>query len=306
MDPQWTRVQVTFPAPPDQGAWEVFSAFAYVELEVGGIEDPRPAPGGGFEAVLYFPPGSDPAGVSGWVSDLLGRAGLVDARVADSALVENRDWGHGWREFFKRTQVGRLLFVAPPWEASLPADAPAGAILIQIEPGQAFGTGTHATTRLCLAALEDLTSPGDVLLDVGAGSGILSIAAIKLGAREALGLERDPICRENFLENARLNGVEGRVHLVEGSTPREALGTALLLGVAPPTLIVCNMLATEFLPILGELAKIPAPLLLSGFLEGEQASIRSECMAVGYRVARDFALDEWGAFALEHAAPGSR
>lgn len=79
---------------------------------------------------------------------------------------------------------------------------------------------------------------------------------------------------------------------------------ALLLGVSPPTRIVCNMLATEFLPILAELARIPVPLLLSGFLEGEKETIREENHRAGYRVAREFALDEWAAFALEH--PGAQ
>ena len=306
MDPQWTRILVSLPGPPDQAAWEVLSAFASVHMDVGGIEDPRPATGGAYEAILYFPPGTDPAAASRQLTELLLQSGLPEARVSIAELVENRDWGHGWREFFKLTRVGARLYVAPPWEATLPNDAPANTLLVQIEPGQAFGTGTHATTRLCLAALEELTRPGDVLLDVGAGSGILSIAAIKLGAVEAIGLEKDPICRENFQENARLNQVADKVHLVEGSTPREALSMALLLGVSPPTRIVCNMLATEFLPILLELARIPAPLLLSGFLESERETIREECHRARFRVAREFSLDEWAAFALEHTAPGGR
>ncbi len=299
-------MQVTFPAAPDQGAWEVVCAFAAVSPGAEGIEDPKPSPGGGFEAVFYFPPGSDVQDAADQVSGLLASHGLEGARVSDASLVENRDWGEGWREFFKQTRVGRRLYVAPPWEAALPPDAPADAIVVLIEPGQAFGTGTHATTRLCLSALEELAVPGEVLLDIGAGSGILSIAAVKLGATEAIGLERDPVCRGNFLENARLNAVEGRVHLVEGSTPREALGMALMLGVSPPTRIVCNMLSAEFLPILGEIARIPAPLLLTGFLESEREAIAAACREVGYTMAREYSMEEWGAFGLERRGGASR
>lgn len=308
---QWPVLRLRFPAPPTEEAWEIFCAQATALLGVLGIEGPTsPAKGSGKlpEAVLYFPDTTDPSMMPAIVREMAERSGITQLELEPVELLPEQDWGAGWRQYFRRTHVSERIYVAPPWEAELPADAPAGAFLVTIEPGQAFGTGTHPTTRLCLALLETQVRPktGSVLFDMGAGSGILSIAAVLLGADAALGLEIDPICRENFMLNAEMNKVSGKVHLIEGSKPRQALETALLLGVRPPDLVVCNMLVTEFEPQLPELHRIPAPMILSGFLTSEKEVIRDLVAANGYSVTMERDLEEWSAFVLAreaHSAP---
>jgi ribosomal protein L11 methyltransferase len=300
---QWPVLRLSLPTPPEEEAWEIFCAQATALLGVLGIEGPTsPVKGSGKnpEAVLYFPDETDPSTLHDVVRGMAERSGIVGIELAAVELLPEQDWGAGWRQYFRRTHVSERIYVAPPWEAELPSDAPAGAFLVAIEPGQAFGTGTHPTTRLCLALLETQVRPdsGSVLFDMGAGSGILSIAAVLLGADAALGLEKDPICRENYLLNAQMNKVADKVHLIEGSVPREALESALLLGVHPPDLVVCNMLVTEFEPQLPELHRIPAPMILSGFLTSEKETIRDLVRANGYSVSMERDLEEWSAFVL--------
>ena len=209
--------------------------------------------------------------------------------------------GANWRQYFRLTRVTERLFVGPPWDAELPAEAPKDALVLKIEPGQAFGTGTHATTQLCLRMLERLVAPETVLLDVGAGSGILSIAAVRFGASAAFGLEHDDVCAENFAENCRLNGAGEKAHFVLGKSFRAAFEAALLAGSPPPNLIACNMLMEEFTPYREPLAKLRLPMVLSGFLVAERDYVLDLCKQAGWLLRDESSQDDWGVFVLEPA-----
>jgi ribosomal protein L11 methyltransferase len=119
------------------------------------------------------------------------------------------DWAHAWKEHFRPVRAGRRVVVAPPWQEYQPESA--DDIVVVLDPGMAFGTGTHPTTRLCLLALEERLRPGDAVFDVGAGSGILAIAAAKLGAERVVGIDIDPVAVRNASENVRRNDVEATV-----------------------------------------------------------------------------------------------
>ena len=118
--------------------------------------------------------------------------------------VEEADWANAWKAYFKPFRVGRRLVVTPPWEHPdlTPDDIP-----LVIDPGMAFGTGSHPTTQLCLTALEDFVQPGQAVADVGTGSGILAIAAAKLGASPVAANDNDPLAVKIARENAAANGV---------------------------------------------------------------------------------------------------
>lgn len=189
------------------------------------------------------------------------------ARV-DVTWVNEEDWAHSWKAHFRPQPVGRSLLILPSWEVASrgahPEDAgEGGRIVLCLDPGMAFGTGYHPTTRLCLEWLEEIIRGGETCVDVGTGSGILAIAAAKLGAARVYAVDIDPLAVEIAAENARINGVQEQVQVQQGSA-REAL--ALLQAAGRPEeqpaaeVVVANLTAQ----ILGELAHDLAALVAPG------------------------------------------
>ena len=117
--------------------------------------------------------------------------------------VQDADWENNWKQYYKPMEIGERLLVIPQWEEADPGDRTP----LYLDPGLTFGTGAHATTRLCLTALESLVRGGERVLDLGCGSGILSVAALRLGAGSALAVDIDDKCRDAARENAGLNGI---------------------------------------------------------------------------------------------------
>ncbi|MBR4023827.1 MAG: 50S ribosomal protein L11 methyltransferase, partial [Firmicutes bacterium] len=135
-----------------------------------------------------------------------------------TSLHDDSEWKDNWKEYFKPQQVSERIIVCPTWEEYelSEEDKAAGKKILRIDPGMAFGTGTHETTSLCLKAMEKYMAPGASVLDVGCGSGILSIAADLLGAGDVLGIEIDPVAVEVSRENLELNGCGENVRVIEG------------------------------------------------------------------------------------------
>ena len=119
--------------------------------------------------------------------------------------TDEEDWANNWKIYYKPLRIGDRLLIRPSWEEAMPE----GRIVLSLDPGMAFGTGSHHTTRMCLELLEQTVRPGDRMLDLGCGSGILSIAALLLGAREAVGVDIDPIAQKIAYENAAMNEIGG-------------------------------------------------------------------------------------------------
>jgi ribosomal protein L11 methyltransferase len=140
------------------------------------------------------------------IDDLKSIAG--DACHIEVLTVRDEDWADNWKAYYHTTRTGRNLVIKPSWERYEPQE---GDLIIELDPGMAFGTGTHITTRQCLEILETSLIPGQSVLDIGTGSGILSIAAAKLGAREIKAIDNDPVAVEIARQNVKKNGVE---HLV--------------------------------------------------------------------------------------------
>lgn len=159
-------------------------------------------------------------------------AAFAPGAVFHEREVEESDWGHTWRRHVKAVRIGNRLLVKPPWSK---AKAPLGAAVVELEPGMAFGTGDHPTTKACLRGLVQVLKPGSRVLDLGTGSGILAIAAVKLGASAVLALDTDHLAAEAARENAARNGVALRVSVVRGSiNAPEAKGWA-------PDLVLANL-----------------------------------------------------------------
>jgi ribosomal protein L11 methyltransferase len=208
--------------------------------------------------------------------------------------VPDEDWGEGWKKHFAPLDVGRVR-VRPSW---IDAPPPPGSVEVVLDPGMAFGTGTHATTSLCLAALSDLLAerPGAAVLDVGTGSGILAIAARKLGARRVAANDDDPKAVEVARENAARNGAE--VEIV--AAPLDAIAGTF-------DVVVANILANTLAELAPAIAPKLAPggvLLLSGILGPQEAEVRAAYVARGLApaAARERRQGEWSLVALERRA----
>jgi ribosomal protein L11 methyltransferase len=213
--------------------------------------------------------------------------GLESSDVRGMSLreVEGRDWLAEWKKNWRPVEAGRRFLVAPPW--SEVGDA-GGRIVLRVEPGMAFGTGTHETTRLCLAAIENHFRGGD-FLDVGTGTGILAIAAAKLGgAARVEACDTDPLAVSVAEENARLNGVGGRVEFRVGTADDQT----------PSADMVCaNLKADVILPLLPALLGATCGrLVLSGILDTQAPQVAARLIELGvgdYEITND---GEWVCF----------
>jgi ribosomal protein L11 methyltransferase len=215
--------------------------------------------------------------------------------VGTVAEIADRDWGETWKEGLAPFRVGRV-FVRFSWTPSPP---PPGAVEVVLDPGMAFGTGTHPTTALCLAGLDELlaASPGAAVLDVGTGSGLLAIAARKLGAGRVAATENDPVALRVTEENAARNGVALELGLV---SPGEVAGEF--------PVVVANILANTLVELAPGIASRLAPggaLLLSGILAGQEEEVRAAYLAQGLEAdpARERSQAEWRLLALRR--PGA-
>ncbi len=210
--------------------------------------------------------------------------------------LQDQNWGEKWREYFHLQKISETLYVGPPWESRLPDDAPPDAVHIMIEPAQAFGTGTHDTTQLCLRILENQKDSLPVLLDIGTGSGILAIAAVKFGADFSIGVEKDPVCEENFWLNAEINSVKEKVTYISRQYLEDLESELKSKGFPTPGLLVCNMLSERFRPLLPEMAKLKIPVIISGFLIDEKEEIEEALTPFRFQKDDEFFQGEWAAF----------
>ena len=203
----------------------------------------------------------------------------------ESRTVEPREWEEGWKAFYTMIRVGGSLVVCPSWTEYA---AKPGEVVVRLDPGMAFGTGHHPTTRLCLAEIERRMRPGAKVLDLGTGSGILAIAAAGLGASTVLGLDRDATACTVARRNVRANGLARRVRVVRGSIPR------------PDTsgfdLVLANISAKVLTELAAPLAETLAPdglLIASGVLEEQSASVAEALRGAGLHVHDVQTLEDW-------------
>lgn len=191
-------------------------------------------------------------------------AGIELLGPAESGVFPDQDWARVWMDRYQPIQVGRNLWVCPSWCA--PPDP--GAVNVILDPGLAFGTGTHATTALCLQWLSEQDLRGQDVIDYGCGSGILAIAALKLGARHAIATDLDPQALAVTRENAARNGVADRLKVCE---------PAALAQTASADVVIANILAgalVELAPRLAALTRAGGRLALCGIMSHQAQEVR--------------------------------
>lgn len=228
------------------------------------------------------------------VAELISAAGGRRLRLRKVEAVREEDWAEEWRKSWEPVRISRGLVVCPSWQ-KFPARA--GKTVIYIYPRMAFGTGSHPTTQMCLRLLEKHMEPGARVIDIGSGSGILAIGAVKLGARRVTAVEMDGAAVENAEENCRFNRVLSRVRLVHAPFSGQTRGRF--------DLGVCNMLAHVIAPLLDDITRLLAgkSLIVSGLSATSAAEIRRELKRRGWRIERTLRDGEWiGLFAVHKGA----
>ena len=241
----------------------------------------------GTSLVTHFPPGTDLQRVH------LSLTEADHSVVIETSPVPDIDWSVQWKSRIVAHQLGALT-VAPPWLA----DQFEAARCIVIDPGMAFGTGDHATTRGVIRLMPQVIRAGDVVADLGAGSAVLAIAAAKLGASRVYAIELEHDSIENAIENAERNGVADIVHVFEGDA------TAFLPLIAPVRLVLANIISSvlvELLPIIGLCLAEDGDAILSGILRDERDAMIGVLRDHGWMIVAEDAEDIWWSAIIRRA-----
>ncbi len=216
----------------------------------------------------------------------LGSLAVVVSRVCDA------DWENNWKAYYKPLPIGERLLVLPSWE---PEPAGHERKVLRLDPGVAFGTGAHHTTRMCLEFLERCVTPGCHVLDMGCGSGILSIAALILGAKDAVAVDIDPIAERIAMENAALNGIDVASYqvLIGDLLTDEALRERI---AGQYDLICANIVADVIIrlsPLAKSLAKPGAPFLVSGVIDERRDEVLDVLAQTGFSIEAMHQSESW-------------
>ena len=215
--------------------------------------------------------------------------GLGDIGELQTRLVNEEDWADAWKEHFPVLRVGQRIVIQPTWRehAARPDE-----VVIRLDPGMAFGTGLHPTTRLCLVALEEAAADGMLadadVLDVGSGSGILAIACGFLGARHIAAVDVDPLAVETTRRNASLNGLADRIEAAQGSLP--------LADERRFDLVVANLVAgllVDLAPALAAVVKPGGRLIVGGIFHDREPDVASSLSSAGLTVRRRWTETDW-------------
>jgi len=303
---RWIEVCLRVDGESAEAVAEVLERYGHqgVSLEQTGIapdtwdEDDIP-PGREFLLRAYFPADEQAESTKQELETALGHMRLMYPMPQPAYnTLESEDWAEAWKAHYQPLRIGRRLLIRPLWidVASAPGD-----IEIALDPGMAFGTGTHPTTQLCLEALERLVKPGQDALDLGSGSGILSIAAAKLGARRVLALDIDPIAVEATLGNARANGCAERIVAERGSLEIVRHSARRF------DLLIVNILARVILELaeggLGEILRPGGRAIFSGIIDSQLDEVERALLRSGLQPGARRRSGDWMLVEAERAAP---
>ena len=246
----------------EQQAWEI----AHVDLiEQELLDKPRDV----VKVHMYLAPDENPAEVLPLFKERLEASGIPYELATNG--VEQEDWQNAWKKYYHAMDIGKRLAIVPGWE-QYDTDRTS----ITMDPGMAFGTGTHETTALCLEVLDERVRGGERVLDIGTGSGILAIAALKLGAAAAEGVDIDPMCVRTAGENAARNGVEDRLTVLVGDLSDKASGVY--------DLITANIVAAAILSLAPHVPALLAPgavFIASGIIDTRKEEVLAGLRAAG-------------------------
>jgi ribosomal protein L11 methyltransferase len=296
-DPEAVEAVSEILARVSSGGTSVEPAFDLIDEGLGArVDMARPA------IVRAYLPARDASATERAVEQV--RAGLGHLQAfelrpigeLETRVVHESDWASAWKSHFPVMRIGERIVIRPTWRRHRRQP---GDVVIALDPGMAFGTGLHPTTRLCLAALERTATDGRVaaarVLDVGCGSGILAIAAARLGAAGVLGVDPDPIAVESTTANARRNAVARVVHARRGSVPT---------GAGPFDLVLANLIASLLVDLASSLRdelRVGGAVVASGIFVDREPAVRAAFEAAGLRVVERSGEGDWVALVAERS-----
>lgn len=217
----------------------------------------------------------------------------LDCEYTAVSLTDN-DWAYSWQKYYKPMTIGERLYVVPEWEREKPV--PEGRVPFYLNPGLTFGTGSHASTQLCLEGVEEHTKEGDLVLDLGCGSGILSIAALVLGAKEAIAVDIDPKAVDVAYENAALNGIGKERYTVRAGNVITDRGLANELAQNRYPLVLANIVADVIIPLSQQVPKLLAEsgiFLCSGIIDSRAHEVEEALERNGLKVTKKREKNGW-------------
>lgn len=224
-----------------------------------------------------------------FISEHLAAAG-IEFTVQTNSLKDS-DWADNWKKFFKVTNIGERLVICPSWETCSDTDK----VVLKIDPGAAFGTGTHATTSLCLELLQKYTHKGSNVLDIGCGSGILGIASVLLGADSADGVDIDATAVKVAKENASLNNVDNKTNFIVGDLAEKINGKydIVCANIVADIIIRLTDNVTDYM-------KQDAVFIISGIIDVRADDVVSAFTKAGFTAVDTCRRDNWYAFVLKY------
>ncbi len=260
-------------------------------------------PTGEIKVAGYLPATADLEGTRQKIEQALWYLGRISPLPQpEYRSIVDDDWMAAWKQHYQPLTVGENILILPAWKTATPGET---RTTVRINPAMAFGTGTHPTTQLCLQLLEHYIKPGVELIDVGCGSGILTIAALKMGASRALAVDVDRQAVASTRENASLNDLAPSSYEVGTGSVQEILTGRFRIIQAP--LVLVNILAPIIVRLfnegLGRLVTAGGTLLLSGILLNQEADLLQAAQNAGFHLVERIADEDWVGLALvKHTA----
>ena len=215
----------------------------------------------------------------------------IGSGTVELSNVNQEDWESAWKQYFKPVHVTDRIVVKPEWEEYSPQE---GEIVIEIDPGMAFGTGTHETTSMCINQIEKNLKEGDRVIDIGSGSGILSMAAVLLGAEKATGVDLDPVAVRVALENVELNNLQDKIDILHGNL------TDVIREKAD--IVVANIMADIILILLEDVRafiKDDGLFISSGIIQEKRAAVEARLLEKNFSIVEVETKGEWCAITAQ-------
>ena len=215
----------------------------------------------------------------------------IGSGTVELSNVNQEDWESAWKQYFKPVHVTDRIVVKPEWEEYSPQE---GEIVIEIDPGMAFGTGTHETTSMCINQIEKNLKAGDRVIDIGSGSGILSMASVLLGAEKATGVDLDPVAVRVALENVELNNLQDKIEILHGNL------TDVIREKAD--IVVANIMADIILILLEDVRafiKDDGLFISSGIIQEKRAAVEARLLEKNFRIVEVETKGEWCAITAQ-------